>query len=147
MGIVAWQKYLGLDEGSRNLQVARPEQKKRKIEFIPVGSTVDLSRVGGRLYPHFCFREGQMLVMLVVLICSTEFLCVQALPGYGKTLLFHVPLIVLKKKTTQPFVSFVFVPYIPLKENMKMRLKQNDALNVGDVSSLLHGDFGEKDPT
>lgn len=60
-----------------------------------------------------------------------------ALPGFGKTLLITLPILVLKQYIQKKCVSFIMSPYIVLVRDMVQRLGKK--LRVGLVKSL----FGE----
>ncbi|CCK72632.1 uncharacterized protein KNAG_0K02690 [Huiozyma naganishii CBS 8797] len=134
---LAWHRFLGLEMAKSVVTVT--EKDKAKKEYRPYGAMGDLTAAGRLLYNDaFQFRKGQQDIAIDVFLGTEQLIPVQALPGYGKTALFQIPLIALKKKNPLPkVVSFVFVPYIPLKANMIDRLRAKGQLEVGDVAELL----------
>ncbi|CCK70277.1 uncharacterized protein KNAG_0D05400, partial [Huiozyma naganishii CBS 8797] len=135
---MAWHRFLDLAVSGQ--VVAVKDGDNARPDFHSSGSINDLLAAGRRLYSKdiFMFRKGQKDVATEVYLGGAQLIPVQALPGFGKTALFQIPLIALKKTRPIPkVVSFVFVPYIPLKANMIDRLGTNGLLEVGDVAVLL----------
>ncbi|CCK69125.1 uncharacterized protein KNAG_0B07010 [Huiozyma naganishii CBS 8797] len=133
---LAWHRFLGL-EMTREVTAAKKEESDKR-KYRPQGSPGDLVVAGRLLYGEtFLFRKGQQDVANAVYLGTEHLIPVQAPPGSGKTVLFQIPLIAVKKRNSVPkVVSFVFVPYIPLKANMIDRLKTRGILDVGDVIEL-----------
>ena len=70
-------------------------------------------------------------------MADTPSVAVQAPPGYGKTELFHLPLIALASKGDVKYVSFLFVPYTVLLANCMIRLGRRGCLNVAPVRNFI----------
>ena len=70
-------------------------------------------------------------------MADTPSVAVQAPPGYGKTELFHLPLIALASKGDVKYVSFLFVPYTVLLANCMIRLGRCGCLNVAPVRNFI----------
>ncbi|DAA06637.1 uncharacterized protein YHL050C [Saccharomyces cerevisiae S288C] len=70
-------------------------------------------------------------------MADTPSVAVQAPPGYGKTELFHLPLIALASKGDVEYVSFLFVPYTVLLANCMIRLGRCGCLNVAPVRNFI----------
>lgn len=61
----------------------------------------------------------------------------QAPAGFGKTELFHLPLVALASKKSCKNVSFVFVPYMVLLEGTLQRLSAGNLLKVAQVKQFV----------
>ena len=72
-----------------------------------------------------------------IYIADTPSVAVQASPGYGKTELFHLPLIALASKSDVKYVSFLFVPYTVLLASCMVRLGRGSCLNVASVRNFI----------
>jgi len=121
----AWHHWLGLgryDEGQDGESAIAFDPAVQRRYFHPNGSIRDLFAAGRKLYGReFEFREGQYDVAVEVYLSGTQVIPIQALPGFGKTALFQLPLVALSL-CPQKTVSFVFVPYVCLESNMQIRL-------------------------
>ncbi|CCD24825.1 DEAD/DEAH box helicase family protein NDAI_0D05120, partial [Naumovozyma dairenensis CBS 421] len=134
----AWQNWLGLGYGKEREEggsaVARNACVKKY--FSTNGSIKDLFVAGKKLYgKEFRFREGQFDVAVEIYLSGTQIIPIQALPGFGKTALFQIPLVALSYGE-QKTVSFVFVPYVCLLSNMKLRLS-SCGINCGILKDLF----------
>ncbi|CCD26579.1 DEAD/DEAH box helicase NDAI_0I00100 [Naumovozyma dairenensis CBS 421] len=134
----AWQYWLGLGYGIEREEGESAVAKNTCVKkyFSPNGSIKDLFVAGKKLYgKEFQFREGQFDVAVEIYLSGTQIIPIQALPGFGETALFQIPLVALSygdKKT----VSFVFVPYVCLLSNMKLRLS-SCGINCGILKDLF----------
>ncbi|CCC71649.1 hypothetical protein NCAS_0H03390 [Naumovozyma castellii] len=89
-----------------------------RIHVRKNSSIKDLAMAGVKLYgSKFEFRKGQFDVAVEMYLSGSQVIPIQALPGYGKTALFQLPLMAVSL-CDQPVVSFVFVPYVCLVSNM-----------------------------
>ncbi|XP_003668329.2 uncharacterized protein NDAI_0B00520, partial [Naumovozyma dairenensis CBS 421] len=134
----AWQNWLGLGYSKEREEgesaVARDACVKKY--FSSNGSIKDLFVAGKKLYgKEFQFREGQFDVAVEIYLSGTQIIPIQALPGFGKTALFQIPLVALSYGE-QKTVSFVFVPYVCLLSNMKLRLSSS-GINCGILKDLF----------
>ncbi|CCD23183.1 uncharacterized protein NDAI_0B01490 [Naumovozyma dairenensis CBS 421] len=134
----AWQNWLGLGYGKEREEggsaVARNACVKKY--FSSNGSIKDLFVAGKKLYgKEFQFREGQFDVAVEIYLSGTQIIPIQALPGFGKTALFQIPLVALSYGE-QKTVSFVFVPYVCLLSNIKLRLS-SCGINCGILKDLF----------
>lgn len=102
----------------------------------------DLFNTGTLFYGEgFSFRGSQQQICSDIVWSSTAIFPIHALPGYGKTCLFQIPLVTIKKCSETKFVSFVFVPYVVLLSNCVLRLRSGNLLNVGLVKDLINGSY------
>ncbi|CCD23433.1 DEAD/DEAH box helicase NDAI_0B03990 [Naumovozyma dairenensis CBS 421] len=134
----AWQNWLGLGYGKEKEEgepaVARNNCVKKYVSSN--GSIKDLFVAGKKLYgKEFQFREGQFDVSVEIYLWGTQIIPIQALPGFRKTALFQIPSVVLSYGE-QKTVSFVFVPYVCLLSNMKLRLS-SCGINCGILKDLF----------
>ena len=122
----AWQKWLGF--GYDKDRIEEVEEVPMMEELVIRGSADDLLLAGRHLYGNeFEFREGQQFLMNEIYNSTTKLLPIQALPGYGKTALFQLPLIAIKRRYPgKKVISFVLVPYSALMADMIMRLNSGD---------------------
>lgn len=68
------------------------------------------------------FRFNQCKKITDIYLSSKKFFPIQAIPGYGKTALFQIPIKSLKLFNPRKAVHFVLVRYITLLANMIERL-------------------------
>ncbi|KAF4004101.1 DEAD/DEAH box helicase family protein [Saccharomyces cerevisiae] len=80
---------------------------------------------------------ASVALMYEIYMADTPSVAVQAPPGYGKTELFHLPLIALASKGDVKYVSFLFVPYTVLLANCMIRLGRRGCLNVAPVRNFI----------
>ena len=102
-------------------------------------STNDILVAGQKLFgSSFEFRDlHQLRLCHEIYMADTPSVAVQAPPGYGKTELFHLPLIALASKGDVKYVSFLFVPYTVLLANCMIRLGRRGCLNVAPVRNFI----------
>ena len=102
-------------------------------------STNDILVAGQKLFgSSFEFRDlHQLRLCYEIYMADTPSVAVQAPPGYGKTELFHLPLIALASKGDVKYVSFLFVPYTVLLANCMIRLGRRGCLNVAPVRNFI----------
>ncbi|DAA08382.1 Y' element ATP-dependent helicase [Saccharomyces cerevisiae S288C] len=102
-------------------------------------STNDILVAGQKLFgSSFEFRDlHQLRLCYEIYMADTPSVAVQAPPGYGKTELFHLPLIALASKGDVEYVSFLFVPYTVLLANCMIRLGRCGCLNVAPVRNFI----------
>ncbi|KAM5426869.1 Y' element ATP-dependent helicase protein 1 copy 3 [Saccharomyces cerevisiae] len=102
-------------------------------------STNDILVAGRKLFgSSFEFRDlHQLRLCHEIYMADTPSVAVQAPPGYGKTELFHLPLIALASKGDVKYVSFLFVPYTVLLANCMIRLSRCGCLNVAPVRNFI----------
>ncbi|DAA08589.1 Y' element ATP-dependent helicase [Saccharomyces cerevisiae S288C] len=102
-------------------------------------STNDILVAGQKLFgSSFEFRDlHQLRLCYEIYMADTPSVAVQAPPGYGKTELFHLPLIALASKGDVEYVSFLFVPYTVLLANCMIRLGRRGCLNVAPVRNFI----------
>ena len=102
-------------------------------------STNDILVAGQKLFgSSFEFRDlHQLRLCYEIYMADTPSVAVQAPPGYGKTELFHLPLIALASKGDVKYVSFLFVPYTVLLANCMIRLGRCGCLNVAPVRNFI----------
>ena len=102
-------------------------------------STNDILVAGRKLFgSSFEFRDlHQLRLCHEIYMADTPSVAVQAPPGYGKTELFHLPLIALASKGDVKYVSFLFVPYTVLLANCMIRLGRRGCLNVAPVRNFI----------
>ncbi|CAD6597046.1 SX2_G0013100.mRNA.1.CDS.1 [Saccharomyces cerevisiae] len=102
-------------------------------------STNDILVAGQKLFgSSFEFRDlHQLRLCHEIYMADTPSVAVQAPPGYGKTELFHLPLIALASKGDVKYVSFLFVPYTVLLANCMIRLGRCGCLNVAPVRNFI----------
>ncbi|PTN18714.1 Y' element ATP-dependent helicase [Saccharomyces cerevisiae] len=102
-------------------------------------STNDILVAGQKLFgSSFEFRDlHQLRLCHEIYMADTPSVAVQAPPGYGKTELFHLPLIALASKGDVKYVSFLFVPYTVLLANCMIRLSRCGCLNVAPVRNFI----------
>ena len=102
-------------------------------------STNDILVAGRKLFgSSFEFRDlHQLRLCHEIYMADTPSVAVQAPPGYGKTELFHLPLIALASKGDVKYVSFLFVPYTVLLANCMIRLGRCGCLNVAPVRNFI----------
>ena len=102
-------------------------------------STNDILVAGRKLFgSSFEFRDlHQLRLCYEIYMADTPSVAVQAPPGYGKTELFHLPLIALASKGDVKYVSFLFVPYTVLLANCMIRLGRRGCLNVAPVRNFI----------
>ena len=102
-------------------------------------STNDILVAGQKLFgSSFEFRDlHQLRLCHEIYMADTPSVAVQAPPGYGKTELFHLPLIALASKGDVKYVSFLFVPYTVLLANCMIRLRRCGCLNVAPVRNFI----------
>ena len=111
-------------------------------------STNDILVAGQKLFgSSFEFRDlHQLRLCYEIYMADTPSVAVQAPPGYGKTELFHLPLIALASKGDVKYVSFLFVPYTVLLANCMIRLGRRGCLNVAPVRNFIEeGYYGVTD--
>ena len=98
----------------------------------------DLFKAGALIYgEHFSFRGSQRQICSEIVWSSAAIFPIHALPGYGKTCFFQIPLVTIKQCAETKFVSFVFVPYVVLLSNCVLRLRSGNILTVGMVKDLI----------
>lgn len=73
-------------------------------------------------------------------LAEPKIVAVQEPAGFGKTLLFQLPLICYAKRNLH-LVSFVFVPFTALLAGTVKRLRQGHILSVATVKELLRGNI------
>ncbi|SCU80252.1 LAFA_0B08394g1_1 [Lachancea sp. 'fantastica'] len=78
-------------------------------------------------------RREQVILLIEIYLSDSEIIPIQAPAGFGKTLMYEIPMLALKE---QRVVSFVFVPSQALLEAATRRLRKN-GLRVGIVRRLL----------
>ncbi|CAD6614377.1 HN1_G0026070.mRNA.1.CDS.1 [Saccharomyces cerevisiae] len=102
-------------------------------------STNDILVAGQKLFgSSFEFGDlHQLRLCHEIYMADTPSVAVQAPPGYGKTELFHLPLIALASKGDVKYVSFLFVPYTVLLANCMIRLGRCGCLNVAPVRNFI----------
>ncbi|CAD6626823.1 XXYS1_4_G0038250.mRNA.1.CDS.1, partial [Saccharomyces cerevisiae] len=102
-------------------------------------SANDILVAGQKLFgSSFEFRDlHQLRLCYEIYMADTPSVAVQAPPGYGKTELFHLPLIALASKGDVKYVSFLFVPYTVLLANCMIRLGRRGCLNVAPVRNFI----------
>ncbi|KZV07198.1 hypothetical protein WN66_06864 [Saccharomyces cerevisiae] len=102
-------------------------------------STNNILVAGRKLFgSSFEFRDlYQLRLCHEIYMADTPSVAVQAPPGYGKTELFHLPLIALASKGDVKYVSFLFVPYTVLLANCMIRLSRCGCLNVAPVRNFI----------
>ncbi|GMM57913.1 Y' element ATP-dependent helicase protein 1 copy 4 [Maudiozyma humilis] len=120
-----WQDWLGVGE------VESVIEEVPKLEpLVFQGCVDDLELAGRELYGRkFAFRDGQQFIMNEIYNSSRKLIPVQVLPGYGKTALFQLPLLAMKRRCQKKRIVFVLVPYITLMGDMFQRLNKG-GLNV-----------------
>ncbi|CAI4723510.1 AKH_1a_G0042850.mRNA.1.CDS.1 [Saccharomyces cerevisiae] len=117
--------------------------KKKKKQFSFAGSLQDLVIAGRKVFgENFEFKDGQERIVMDILLSNNQLIPIQAPPGYGKTTLFQLPLIALPSNK-QSVVSFIFVPYVILQENMIFKFESH--CNVGNVKDLLKPNIAEEE--
>lgn len=118
----SWQLWLNLEE----YVFGTPEAAlSTGTSSISINSSInDLLLAAQSIYgPDFSFRSGQERIMSAIYLSTTKVFPIQALPGFGKTYLFQVPILAMKKANPlKKFVNFIFVPFISLMANMMTRL-------------------------
>lgn len=131
-----WIEWLGLAKGEEK-PVAAPVARSEATTchgFI----ASDLIAAGKELYGEgFAFRNiEQSIACMEVYLSKPKVVAVQAPTGFGKTLLFQLPLICYAKRHLH-LVSFVFVPFTALLAGTVNRLQKGHILNVATVKDLF----------
>ncbi|SMN21365.1 similar to Saccharomyces cerevisiae YRF1 Y' element ATP-dependent helicase protein (partial), partial [Maudiozyma saulgeensis] len=117
----AWQAWLNLG----GEEETRLKESVENFKVLDVrGSANDLIVAGKSIFgDQFAFRENQEKLIMDIYLSNRKFFPVQALPGFGKTAMFQIPLSAIKMASPRRrVVSFVLVPYISLMANMVERL-------------------------
>ncbi|KAM3163168.1 Helicase ATP-binding domain-containing protein [Lachancea thermotolerans] len=107
----------------------------------------DLFLAGRMLYgEQFAFRNtDQTFACISAYMSDEKVIAVQAPTGFGKTLVFQLPLICYAMKKLRT-VSFVFVPDAALVAATTHRLRSKSCLRVGSVEFLIHKGLVGDDP-
>lgn len=105
--------------------------KKRTLDYSiresDIGDAVDLIAAGSRYYnnPAFQFNSpDQMAFTTMVLTSARPMLTLQAATGFGKSLSFILPMMVLQKTRPGKYVHFVGVPYEALRLATENKLRK-----------------------
>ncbi|CCD22243.1 uncharacterized protein NDAI_0A00850 [Naumovozyma dairenensis CBS 421] len=134
--IAAWHSWLGFGYGKDVSVGAEGLINGQKRGFPLTRSLRDLYRSGEKVYgKDFKFREGQSDCAMEIYSSETHLFPIQALPEYGKTALIQLPLVAVAQQHSY-VISFVFVPYVALETNMRLRLSTG-GLTCGAVKSLF----------
>ncbi|EDO19144.1 hypothetical protein Kpol_2000p112 [Vanderwaltozyma polyspora DSM 70294] len=134
-----WIKLLGLGYEVSNLVPKDVKLNKEKPNFLVSGNMKCIIAKCDEIYgDSFKIKPEQMNVCIDVCFGSSDIIPVQALPGFGKTAIFEIPLnIISTSKRNKHFVSFVFVPYSCLLYDIMDRFKLSGTLKIGDVKDIL----------
>lgn len=135
-----WIKWLGLETGHHKNVGSGDDIVELVSENHPYWAVpknhCGLSKAGADLLSHsFGFRDGQFEIAADILCSSSPAVPIMALPGYSKTLLYQLPMVVLNQHSKNKFVSFAFVPYVGLLKGTHIRSSKN--LKVDYVKSLF----------
>lgn len=103
----------------------------------------DLKAAGRKIFgPKFSFRdENQGTIINDIYMGNLPSRVVHAPTGYGKTEMFHLPLIALASKKNCKHVSFVFVPYTVILADSMRKLKTKNLLRVDDVKHFIDAGY------
>lgn len=105
----------------------RKRSLSKSIRESDIGDAVDLVTAGARYYnaPDFQFTSpDQMAFTTMVLTSSRPMLTLQAATGFGKSLSFILPMMVLQKTRPGRYVHFVGVPYEALRLATENKLRK-----------------------
>ena len=121
-----WHKWLNLG-GEKSDEQLEDDIVEKRILKVEGANSNDLYVAGVRIFGNgFQFKISQRKIATDLYLSNKKFFPIQALPGYGKTALFELPLVAMKlRDPTKRVVSFVFVPYISLMADMVNRLSKH----------------------
>ncbi|CAL9731044.1 hypothetical protein MOUN0_K09956 [Monosporozyma unispora] len=135
-----WQEIVGfetIDSLDRDSLVPKYPALVDGKSFNVQCSIDDLYRAGEFLYGNqFSFRKRQFEICSDFVFSNDAIVCISALPNFGKTTLFHLPFMSLRKNTKNKLLHFVFVPFSVLVSDMIIRLNKGNYLSVGNVEEL-----------
>lgn len=125
-----WQDWLNLDVLSDR---AVDVQRQPKAIIDTHGGPRYIRAICRKMFgDEFVFRDGQEELVMEIWSGDNFVVSIQVLPGYGKTLLFQIPVVAMKDRpANRRVVSILFVPYLCLVVDMADRLNTahcNDAV-------------------
>lgn len=138
-----WIRWLDLEgAGIHQASAASPRVADPVMFEKPLAAprnSDDLLAAGRKLLgPQFQFRDcDQQRLCLDIYMGDERSLAIQAAAGYGKTELYHIPLVALAMQEEHKFVSFVFVPYTVLLASTMSRLSFGGHLKVAQVGQFM----------
>ncbi|QLQ81758.1 hypothetical protein HG537_0G00110 [Torulaspora globosa] len=137
---IAWLQLEGdslpLDNGAAPTAETSVQSYEHSVE---PKSFDDLLDAGRKLFrSKFEFRNrSQERLCNEAYLSERASIVVHAPTGFGKTEVFHLPLVALASKKSCKYVSFVFVPYLVLLEGTLQRLNAGNLLNVAQVKQFV----------
>ncbi|QLQ79354.1 hypothetical protein HG537_0B07020 [Torulaspora globosa] len=139
-----WIAWLQLEDGAlAQEEMATERFSVKQVRHREYGSEPksleDLTDAGQKLFgSKFEFRNrSQEKLCNEIYLSGRPSIAVQAPTGFGKTELFHLPLVALASKKSRKNVSFVFVPYTVLLEGTLQRLSAGNLLKVAQVKQFM----------
>lgn len=140
-----WNKNPFLEDNQVATQTSMTANDLKEELVIEGDGSRDLLVAGTTLYgDNFEYRDGQLELLLELYHGVTKCSLVRALPGYGKTAFFCLPLLALKQSHPRKVVSFVFVPNTFSQHEMRERL-ESQFFNVGLLHIMLENGFNVGD--
>ena len=133
-----WQTWLNLDAlfGNENCLI-----KVEKKQLVTTGGPRFLKSTATDMCGNgFVFHDEQDVIACEIWSGTDWIIPVQALPGYGKTVLFEIPVAALKRENpSRKVVSMVFVPYMCLVADMVDRLNGDGLVAVSLLDMGVEG--------